>query len=306
MACPVPVLLLAFNRPDNTRQVLDQIRLAAPVRLYAHCDGPRASHPTDTENVARVRKLIEDQGPGEHTELKTFFRNKNVGLRKGIAEAISWFFEQEACGIILEDDCLPDQSLFPYCVELLMRYKDDDRIMHIGCSNLLGASYPDFPSSYLFSKMPFVWGWASWRRAWQHMDVEFKDLDAFERNKTIDSFLPNAMARDYIMDKFHQTKAGKINTWDYTWLYSILKNDGLCIVPKVNLVQNTGVGSADATNTRKQNKRVQIREQVMTFPLKHPDNLQVDLELEQQLFFAAQKSPLRLKLWSFLHAIGIR
>jgi hypothetical protein len=245
-------------------------------------------------------------GPSSTTELRTLFRTENQGLRKGVYGALNWFFSQEEFGIILEDDCVPDPSFFRFCSDLLLKYQDEPQIMHIAGSNLSEDACMDIPSSYVFSKFSFVWGWASWRRAWREMKIDLEGLDLFERNKEIERFLSDPLARKYLLDKFEQTHAEKNNSWAYAWFYSILKNDGVCIVPKVNLIQNHGVGSKDATNTKKRNNRASLQAQAMQFPLVHPDSLQVNKFLEDVFFYRTQKSPWRLKLWSFLQVLGLR
>ena len=306
MACAVPILFLTFNRPEQTRQVLEQICLADPSRLYVHSDGPRMTQPADRKKVSDVRKLIQEKIAHTSIELHTRYRDKNAGLRKGVFDAISWFFEQEEYGIILEDDCLPDPTLFQFCSELLLKYRHDERIMHIGCSNLSETECSHISSSYLFSKFSFVWGWASWRRAWKSMEINFKGLEAFKRKGELERFLPNSQARTYLIDKFQSTRDGKINSWAFSWFYSIVKSDGICIVPKVNLVQNTGIGTSEATNTKHQNTRAQIRAQAMEFPLNHPEQQEIDLAMEEMFFFATQKPKTRLRLWTILHKLGIR
>lgn len=304
MPCSVPVLLLAFNRPGKTAKVLEQIRHASPVRVYAHCDGPRRHVRDDLDRTEQVKRLIEEQLGS--FEVKTLFRTTNAGLRRGVYEALNWFFEQEEFGIILEDDCVPDPSLFPFCEELLLRYRDDQQIMHIGCSNLAGeyAGYPD--GGYVFSRFSFVWGWASWRRAWQAMSIDLEGLELFERSGGLKRFLPDPMAQAYMYTKFQATKSGKNNSWAYAWFYSVLKNNGLCIVPKTNLVQNVGVGESDATNTTTLIKNSLKKAQPMHFPIVHPNNKSVDPKLEQLFFYTSQKSRFRLYLWYFLHVIGLR
>lgn len=303
MPCSVPVLLLAFNRPEKTIKVLEQIRQASPVRVYAHCDGPREHVPDERNKTVEVQRLIEAYlGP---LGVKTLFRTTNMGLRRGVYEALNWFFEQEEYGIILEDDCIPDPSLFQFCEELLVRYRDDHQIMHIGCSNLTD-DHTRSDSDYVFSKFSFVWGWASWRRAWQAMSIDLDGLDLFERSGGLKRSLPGAMAQTYMYTKFQATQSGKNNSWAYAWFYSILKNNGLCIVPKKNLVQNVGVGEADATNTTTLIKNSRKTAQSMHFPILHPKERAVDPKQEIMFFYTSQKSRFRLYLWYFLHVIGLR
>ncbi|MCC6461974.1 MAG: nucleotide-diphospho-sugar transferase [Saprospiraceae bacterium] len=284
---------------------MEQIQAAGPVRLYVHSDGSRAQVPTDAERVAAVRQMIpEILGAG--TPVITLFRSENRGLRKGVFDALNWFFEQEEYGIVLEDDCVPDPSLFPFCEELLLRYKDNPQIMHIGCSNLAEDLTQNKSDSYVFSRFSFVWGWASWRRAWQHIKIDLEGLEQFKLEQQIRQLVPDEQAQAYMLDKFEGTAAGKNNSWAYAWFYSILKNKGLCIVPKTNLVQNRGVGEAGATHTTSRNRLAEKPARAMSFPLLHPADVEVDPALEQHFFYTSQKRRLRLRLWSVLRWLGLR
>jgi len=298
MSCNTPVLLLVFNRPHHTRVTLDRIRLAAPARMYVHCDGPRGDKPGETDQVEAVRSLIR-QGIDWDCKVEYLFREQNIGLRDGLYGALNWFFETEPYGIILEDDCVPDLSFFSFCEELLLRYQDDEQIMHIGGSNLAERYTATKPASYMFSRFSFVWGWASWRRAWQSMSLNLNGLEEFEASGYIRDFMPVPMAQVYMLDKFRVTQQRKNNSWAYAWFYSILKNNGLCIVPKTNLVQNVGVGEEGATNTTGRNETARKKSGNLQFPLIHPPDRSVDMELEKHFFYTSQKKRFRLLLWGW-------
>ena len=160
-----PILFLVFNRPQHTRLALERIRLARPPRLYVHCDGARSQVAGELEKVEKVRAMIRE-GIDWDCSVKTLYRDENQGLRQGVFGAINWFFEAEPFGIVLEDDCVPDLSFFPFCEEILEYYKDDEQVMHIGCSNLAEHFTEGLPASYVFSRFSFVWGWAGWRWRW--------------------------------------------------------------------------------------------------------------------------------------------
>lgn len=300
-----PVLFLVFNRPRHTRAVLEQIRRAHPARLYVHCDGARTHVAGEAEKVAEVRAIIE-KNVDWRCELKTLYRTENQGLRNGVFDALNWFFNAEPYGIVLEDDCVPDPSFFPFCEELLERYKDDPRVMHIGCSNLAESYTARQETSYVFTRFSFVWGWAGWRRAWKMMSPDLEGLEVFEQSGTIRHFIADKKAQAYMLSKFHATQRHENNSWAYAWFYSILKNDGICIVPKNNLVQNVGVGEEDATNTTRWNAKARLRAQQIQFPLNHPENRTPDPLLEQQFFYLSQKSRRRLWLWYVLYTLGLR
>jgi GT2 family glycosyltransferase len=299
-----PVLFLVFNRPEHTEKSLSRIREIRPTRLYVHCDGPRADRPEEAGRVAAVREIIA--GVDWPCTVQKLYRDQNMGLRHGVYGAISWFFEQEEYGIILEDDCVPDRSFFQFCTELLEYYREDESVYHISGSNLAEYLSVNYQKSYFFSKFPFVWGWAGWRRSWNQLSIDLDGLDTFFASGVIEQWLPDRAAQVYLKDKFQQTRAGKINSWAYAWFYSILRSDGFCIIPRYNLVQNVGVGTSEATNTKGYDPTKILRSRQMTFPLLHPDNKQIDRDRALVLFHASQKRPFRLRLWYFLYRIGLR
>jgi hypothetical protein len=296
MAFETPILLLVFNRPEHTRKVIERLRQLRPQYLYVHADGPRVHRPDDTMQTAAVRQLISTHVDWP-CQVQTLYRDENQGLRNGVKGALDWFFEAEPWGIVLEDDCLPDLSFFTFCDTLLRYYEHDERIMHIGGSNLAETHTQHLAASYVFSRFSFVWGWAGWRRAWLQMSVDLEGLDEWERSGSIQEMIPGAKAQYYMLDKFHVTQRKENNSWAYAWFYSILKNKGLCIVPKLNLVQNTGVGDATATNTKGQNWSAQKLAQRLDFPLHHPNEATPDPILERQFFYTSQKKKWRLWLW---------
>ena len=169
MSTRSPVLFLVFNRPDTTQRVFDAIRAAQPPRLYVAADGPRAGDPAEAERCAAVRRIAT--AVDWPCELVTLIRPENLGCKRAVSSAITWFFEYEPEGIILEDDCLPDPSFFGYCDALLEHYRDDDRIMCISGDNFISAHCRTRPQLLFFS-LCHIWGWASWARAWEHYSVD--------------------------------------------------------------------------------------------------------------------------------------
>lgn len=299
-----PILFLVFNRPDHTRKSLERIREAKPSRLYVHCDGPRPNNARDI-NRTRAVQAITQQIDWE-CSTKYLFRERNMGLRFGVFDAISWFFSQEEKGIILEDDCVPDLSFFRFATDLLDYYADNERVMHIGSLNTIPNLTAGLSESYAFTQLPFVWGWAGWGRAWKKMSIDFEGLDEFEQTHLLDDYISDPMVKVYLMDKFRMTRKGRIKSWAYAWHYSILKNKGLCIIPKYNLVRNIGIAAEDATNTTKTSKLANIKPRRLSFPLVHPALPAHDPVLEKEVFYSSQKSRFRLFLWYVMRLFGIR
>lgn len=242
------VLLVIFRRPDVTAKVMEALRRDRPPRLYVAADGPRANKVGEAELCAETRRLATTiDWP---CEVKTFFRDENVGVRRGVSEAISWFFDHEEEGVIFEDDCVPGPEFLDFCATNLERYRHDPRVMQISGTNFQpnrrGAS------SHFFSRYAHVWGWATWRRAWALYQA---DLDPLKRVVEIgpsgDSW-DSAKEQKYWRYIYQRLAQGAVESWAYRWQFSLWLEGGLVVYPEASLVLNQGFG-CDATNTREGN-----------------------------------------------------
>lgn len=241
-----PILFLVFNRLEPTKKVFESIKKAQPPRIYIASDGPRKNINGEIEEVERVRNYIL-QNINWDCEVKTLFREKNLGCKYAVSDAISWFFKNEEQGIILEDDCLPNESFFWFCEELLEKYKNDFRVWHISGDNFQDNKLRG-DGTYYFSQYSHVWGWATWANRWQHYDVEISSFKSFFENINMRSVYKNKNDQLYWLNIFQNVYDGKIDTWDYQWTYTILINNGLSILPNKNLISNIGFGK-NATHT---------------------------------------------------------
>jgi hypothetical protein len=283
----VPVLILGHARPATTAQVIESLRSVSPERVYLAVDGARSEVEGETEKVRLVQESMME-GIDWPCRVETMFREENLGIREGITESITWFFENEEMGIILEDDCLPDSSFFPYCEELLEKYRDDERVMHIG-----GACYfdpPKTPHSYFFSKYPQVWGWAGWAKSWERNKV---DLGTFDQEfPNLSGLFQGSEERAYWERIIERVLDGRIASWDYFWAMAIWRSGGVAINPTSNLVRNLGF-SSDATNTSlwKDYRGLRKRESVPIGCLNHPPAVEIDDRLDYQLFLDCYRKP---------------
>jgi hypothetical protein len=245
-----PILFIIFNRPDVTEEVFNVIKKHQPKQLFIAADGPRSGSLEDLELCKETRSVINKiDWP---CELKTLFRDQNLGCGLAVSSSISWFFEHVEEGIILEDDCLPNDSFFTFCEILLEKYRNTDNVMHIGGSNFqFGTKYSN--SSYYFSAIPHVWGWASWRRAWKLYDYNLSDLNIFLNKNKISNYISDKKTYNFWFEIFCKMNQKKIDTWDYQWQYAIWNNNGLSIIPSENLIKNIGFG-INATHTKEQHE----------------------------------------------------
>jgi len=286
-----PVLFLIFNREDTTQKVFNAIREQKPKYLFVAADGARKNKPNEAEKCKQVRNIIKQID--WDCELKTLFREENLGCKLAVSSAITWFFENVEQGIILEDDCLPDPSFFQFCEELLNKYKDDERIGHIGGTNFL-PSVVDENLSYDFCSLAHIWGWASWRRVWKNYNVNFP---FWEENKNKRSFLFCNKFEEIYYSSFIPDvikNRNNINTWDTQYWFTLRLQNQLAVYPAVNLVTNIGLCSQDATHKSKKNEKLSVPVSKINFPLKHPEyilrNKIIDDKSIKKLYFSWKRT----------------
>ncbi len=272
-----PILFLIFNRPDTTEKVFQEIKNIKPKQLFIAADGPRS----EEEQILckETRDLVLNNIDWD-CEVKTLFRDENLGLRLAVSQAISWFFENVEQGIILEDDTVPSKSFFSFTQAMLERYKDNKNIMCINGENV--TSYK-FDASYDFVNLPLPWGWASWRRAWKYYDGEMSDFENFRKNKSIKSIFKNGFHQKDWLKYLEMVKNGKINSWNYAWTYSVFKNQGLCIIPSVNLVSNIGYDKRGSHTFDSDSPLSNFKRSEISKDLVHPKKLKVNHKLQECL-----------------------
>jgi hypothetical protein len=279
MSARSAVLFLVFNRPDTTSQVFEAIRRARPAKLYIAADGPRENRAGEAERCAAVRRIAT--AVDWTCETYTLLRERNLGCKIAVSSAISWFFEHEAEGIVLEDDCVPDPSFFLYCDELLARYRSDERVMCISGDNFISRVWSP-QESYYFSRYAHIWGWATWRRAWQNYDVALKEWPSSDKRALLEQWLPGAPHdRAYWREMFDRVAGGRVDTWDYQWIYACLKQHAVSCVPKVNLISNIGFGPGATHTHSPDSKHANLSVGSLPLPLVHPGEVSANVAADR-------------------------
>lgn len=275
----VPVLFIVFNRLLTTKQVFGQIKKYRPERLYIASDGARCDKFDEAGKVQEIRDYLGKAIDWE-CDVKTLFQDQNLGCKYAPQMAINWFFESEEFGIVLEDDCLPSDSFFAYCEDLLQKYQDDFRVFGISGANF--HSQIALEDSYYFSSYFFTWGWATWRSRWQkHLEIldsfgtyiDHPDIKYINDNKDVSKNLREVALSSY---------EDKLDAWDYLWILSCMINNGLIATSHKNLIQNIGFGD-DATHTSG-NIINQKPNEIISFPLKHPTIFKENKKMDDMLF----------------------
>jgi hypothetical protein len=274
-----PVLLLIFNRPETTRLVFAAIRQARPSRLYVAADGPRFDREGERERCDRVREIAT--AVDWPCELMTLFQETNLGCGVAVSAAIDWFFEHEAEGVILEDDCVPDKSFFRFCGEMLDRYRDNPAVM------MISGEYPyekvdQSPQSYFFSRYIGTWGWATWARAWKCNDRSMRRWPDLRNSDWLMRVGDGHKDfRDFWTEVFDLVYRGRTDIWDYQWVYSCWLSDGITILPTRNLVKNIGFGTAATHTTGDGGWMKNLPLEALSFPLMHPANIERDRTVDR-------------------------
>jgi hypothetical protein len=263
-----PVLLVAFNRPNETMQVIERLRSVKPERVYFAVDGARSDRPDEIRLVHQTQKLVTEFD--WDCQIHTKFQVRNLGCGRGVSSAITWALTNEESIIVLEDDVLPELSFFPFCQQLLERYKDDNRIFAISGSNFVPQRYISTPDSYRFAPITHVWGWAVWKRSWEEYQFDICDWRKSLTFTQLRRQLGGSWLAAVLWSKlFNLVAQQKIDTWDYQLAFATLKSHSLVANTNVNLTENLGFNER-ATHTERAPKYLLPTFEI-EFPLLHPE-----------------------------------
>lgn len=271
-----PVLLIFFNRPATFQAVFDAVKAARPEKLFLACDGPRSDHPQDAEYIQQCKTIVEDIDWA--CEVHTNYATENLGCGMRPQTAILWAFEFVDRLVVLEDDCVPHKSFFPYMEDLLERYKDDERIGLIcGFNHFLNWDCGN--DSYFYTKVgPMGGAWGSWKRVWEQYDYSLNDVNDPRIQKLLQNDITFKRAKKKKVSNFVETAAKlrehvNLSYWDVQFGYLKYAQSMLSIVPRVSLASNIGLG-ADSTHAQNAKNTMPsiffAAERPFSFPMQHP------------------------------------
>ena len=290
-----PIAVLTFNRPELTERLLNILARIKPRRMLVVSDGPRSHVATDAERCTAVRRLFEQLD--WDCRIDRNFAEHNMGSFPRNSSGLNWVFEQVEEAIILEDDCVPEPSFFPFCEELLRKYRDDQRVGLISGNNFLKPWRQKYTASYFFSGYATTWGWASWRRTWRQVDLnmpywlEFRDSGQLRRSVLSDN---EDLYWRSIYDGIHERRIK--NAWDYQLMLTCRRFNLLTIVPTVNLVSNVGFGGDASHYKTNRFLEVDVPTNPILFPLVHPTKVAMSHKVDYQIYRRRFNEHFRFKL----------
>lgn len=267
-----PVGLCIFDRPDLTEVVFRAIAQAKPRRLFVFADGPRSA--AEAELCARARAVTEKVD--WDCDVEYDLSDVNLGCRRRTASGIDWVFSEVDEAIILDDDCVPDPTFFPFCEAMLEHYRDDTRVMMVSGCNYL-ERWKEDRQSYHFSSFGSVWGWASWKRSWKFYEITMAAWGDDEVKARIRDFLGDDEVFAVQARRFDRLYAdpGDRHSWDLPWMVARLAQSGLAVVPAVNLISNRG-NTGDGRGVPPAHPLANLRTAPMMFPLRFQEAVAVD------------------------------
>ena len=279
----IPILITAWRRVEKLENLLHAIKENKPKKIYFSCDGPRKNNLNDEKLIKNVKESFNKLINWD-CEIHKKYNKENLGCRVAMITAINWFFENESEGIILEDDCIPRKEFFPYCAELLQKYRNNHKVWTISGSNFQrGIKRGD--GSYYLSKYFHCWGWATWRDRWSKIDSFMSTWPKAKETNSIKSIFPDPLEFKYwnkIFDKFFVRKIP--DTWDIEWTYTCFINQGYTIIPNYNLVKNIGFDQ-EATHTKYSIQNLPGIDKELILPINHPNFLIQDVLADRFTFY---------------------
>ena len=287
MALKTPIAIIIFKRLDATKKMFETVRTARPQDLYVIADGWR--NDAEKAKCLAVREFVENQIDWPCNLHKNYV-NTNLGCKERVVSGLNWVFSETEEAIIVEDDCVPDQSFYHFSEELLRRYRDDSRIMQISGLNTqhknLGFSTGE--ASYYFSDLGEIWGWATWRRAWKLYDIDIEKWPGAKTSGMLARHFKDPAVIDYwehLFDEIYEARREprKFDAWAAQWVFARFLHDGLSAVPKTNLILNFG-DDEDAARAKDTHSLVEddFRRPIvpLSFPLVHPEAIQINYQAD--------------------------
>lgn len=303
----VSILFIIFNRISEAKEVFLKIRAHKPRQFFISADGPRPAVAGEAEKCQEVRDWVLNHIDWE-CDVQTLFRDTNRGCGQAVSEAITWFFDHVDEGIILEDDCLPSDSFFEFCEELLDKYRHDPQISIISGNNFQIEQPMLLPFDYYFSVFPSTWGWATWKRTWEGYHLYMDSWSSIDQQALLNFLFHERPFKLWWKKQFSDFHTHKLHhTWDFQFYYHCMVRQQLAVIPIANLVTNIG-GGEDATHFKNSGSELLYRRaSAMGFPLRHPEykvrNYSADVYIQKLMFGELQQDTTLKKVKRFIKKV---
>lgn len=271
-----PVLILLYKKPKTTVQVINALKKVKPKLIYIAINIPPINkNKQDYIDYKKVLKLLDKID--WKCDLKIKKRKKHLSPYDSYKSAINWFFKNEKEGIILEDDTVPNKSFFTFCNQMLKKYRNNNRIALISGTSFYKKENLN-KETYFFSNIPFMWGYATWKRTILGRDEKMKNWPKNKKD-VFNKITSDKFFIKYWSKMFNDLYNKKFIAYDFQMAYSNFKNKKLTIFPKKNLVKNIGFGN-NATHTKSEEWYSNLETYELK-NIKHPKQISPDLSYDE-------------------------
>ncbi len=230
-----PIALFVYNRPEHTRRTLKFLKqnlLADESRLFIYSDA--AKDVAQQLNVDEVRGIIREVDGFKTVEI--IERKSNFGLANSIIDGVSKLVNEYGKVIVFEDDLISSAFTLQYFNDALNRFQKEEKVMHIG-AYMYPLKNDNLPQTF-FYRAATSWGWATWKRAWDHFEPDIDTIiEQFDREKKLQFSIEGTMN---FWKQLQEFKKGKNNSWAIRWYASIFLKGGLTLNPSQSLINNIG------------------------------------------------------------------
>lgn len=244
----VPILYIAFARPEYARQSFDAIKAVKPKKLYFYSNKGRKDNTDEIERNNIVRSLIKEVD--WECDLRTWLRDESVDVYTSLLGAINWLFDNEEMGVILEEDCVASPAFFDFAEQMLYKYHDDQRIWMVSGSNYI-ERYNPHGHDYLFSHNMLIYGWASWRNRWEKVNWNNINFQEMANEGVFEAVFDSEEQRKFHLKRIlkQQDFIQRTHCWDFIFTTTGRSLGSLSVIPSHNLIKNVGIKGAH-TNTK--------------------------------------------------------
>jgi hypothetical protein len=224
------VLIIGYSRPTGITNLIKSLTLNGVAKIYISLDGPKDIR--DIENQKIIQDEILKFSTNGSIEIKVLKQERNLGIAVAVIGAIDWFFSQEDCGLILEDDLLISPEFLTFAYLGLEKYSKSPNVWMISGSQLLSKF--TVKSETIWANYPMIWGWATWAQKWKEM------RSYLIRDKKTTFFQTLNYRYLYWKVGAKRVLSGKVDTWDTPLAFEFRVQNKFCILPPINLVSNMG------------------------------------------------------------------
>jgi hypothetical protein len=232
---PAPIVVFAYDRPDHLRRCIEALQandLAGESDLFIFSDAPK--EPARSSRVTQVRDYIRTVGG--FRMVTVIEQSENLGLAESIIAGVTKLTDEFGRVIVIEDDLVVSPFFLKFMNDGLNVYADDGRVAGIhGYMFPVGGTLPET----FFLRDPGCWGWATWKRAWSHFEIDGRKLKREIERRGLKNVLDYDGQYDY-SGMLDDQISGNNSSWAVRWCASVFLADKLVLYPATSLVQNIG------------------------------------------------------------------